>query len=120
MTCKEQILAQLTDLPPSWADQIATVVCDTIQKDIACEDVVACQTLTVLSDFSLEGSNVCINYTDELENSYQQCFDFNDLLNNSMNDVDPKCLAADQDAWNVMTFVEKWQAIVDKVCTDCE
>lgn len=118
MTCKEKILAQLTNIPTSWAIQIANVICDTIEVDVTCEKVKECETLTTLSVFSVSGSEVCIEYKDEDGTTFRRCFNMNSIINNSLYNINPKCLTS-QSNWRGMTFAQQWQMIIDKVCTDC-
>jgi len=122
MTCKEQILAKLTDIPPSWANQIASVICDTINTDILCGKVHNCETITSISDFTTgggpHGTEVCITYTDEHGVAIKRCFDMYNIINDSLYDVEPNCLMSKQQ-WQSRTFTQQWQAIINKVCEDC-
>ena len=120
--CKEDIKSYLTNLPKSWADQVADIVCKYIVCDkdhIDCEEFKDCETLTELSNFSIqEDGQVCIQYKDELGVTVTRCFTLDQIINNKFNDIQPNCLT-DLTTWNNLTFSEKIQLLIDKVCEDC-
>lgn len=103
----------LCDLPSEWRTQIAKVICDYINPDVPlnCDDVRSCETVTTLSAFTITGTQVCITYKDENNIEHNRCFDAADV---SL-DLDPKCLMS-QSAWDLLSWKEKIQAIIDKAC----
>lgn len=120
MLTKEQILKYLCSLPSEWADEIADLLLD-FQGSIQtpdCQVVKDCQTITVLSDFIIDGTSVCIDYTDENEVTVRRCFDISELLNNTITDITPGCVT-DVETWNTLTYEEKIQAFVDTLCNCC-
>src|SRR5688572_21514820 len=117
--CCREIEKQLESLPKQWRLEIAKFVCSYLEENnIDCEDVINCQTVTSLSEFTVSGTNVCISYTDENLVTVNRCFDFEDVLNSTLDEVDPQCLMT-QAQWNVLSYTQRWQAMVTKVCEEC-
>lgn len=122
--CMKNIEAQLSDLPSAWRDQIAAFVCNSILEAnllVNCDKVKECETVTSLGNFevdTVDGSQVCIKYTDELGVEVNRCFDFEDVINSSLDNVDPQCLMT-MEAWQSASLTEKWESIIEKVCTEC-
>ena len=118
--CEQVISEYLCDLPLEWRKQITKVICKTLssQTTINCDDVQKCETLTSLSGFTINGSEVCITYKDEKGISFKRCFDWGDVQNSTLDDVDPKCITS-QEIWDAMSYTERIQAIIDFAC-DCE
>lgn len=123
--CKQQVLQMLASLPSSWRESIANAICDAVTGNLTpdCTDVQDCidniYQNTELSEFEIDGTTVCIKYTDINGVEVERCFDFSEIINNSLENLDPKCLATPID-WNAMSYREKWQRLIDQVCTDCE
>lgn len=116
--CEEVLSKYLCDLPSKWAQQITKVVCEAINSSsLECSDVTKCETLTSLSAFSVNDTEICITYKDENGTSFKRCFDFDDILNDSLDEVDPKCITS-QEIWDNMSYKERVQAIIDFAC-DC-
>lgn len=69
--CTEIYKAALSDIPSKWAEQIANLLCQ-LDSDkysgISCDKVQECETLTAITDFSLNGNTVSLSYRDENEN----------------------------------------------------
>lgn len=118
--CTQVLSEYLCDIPSSWRDQIVKAVCSSISKksETDCEDVKACETRTSLSSFTREGTTVCITYEDEKGVSVNRCFEFDSLLNSTLDSVDPKCIASQED-WDSWTYTERVQAIIDYMCNCC-
>lgn len=118
--CEQVISEYLCDVPSQWRTQIAKAICANLneQQSLDCEAVRNCETVTTLSAFSIEGTQVCITYMDEDRESFTRCFDWQDIQNTILDDVDPKCITS-QEIWDEMTFTERIQAIIDYACT-CE
>ena len=119
-TCEQQLNEYLSAVPSKWRDQLVGVLCD-IKLDKQkpdCESVTDCETLTTLSDFSIEGTVASITYTDENSVSYTRSFDIALVLNNLINETDPNCLATEED-WLNLSFSEKIQLLIDAECENC-
>lgn len=116
-TCREQIDSILSDLPSLWRLKISESICKVFEDldSNKCEAVRDCETLTVLSEFRREGSKVCITYTDEDSISYERCFDFIDIINSLIDEVDPKCLAP-KSIWANLTFTQRIQLMINTAC----
>lgn len=107
----------LCDVPSKWREQIIKVICDKIAPtDDECEKFKECETVTKLSAFSVDGSEVCVTYTDENGIEFTRCFDMQTALNSSLDNIDPMCIASQED-WDSWTFIERVQAIVSFGCT---
>lgn len=121
MTFKEQIEQALASLPSKWRDQLVTLLCQIKegQEDVDCNKVKECETLTVLSDFEQDGTEISIKYTDEHGVQVTRTFDVSSLINSTLDDLDPSCLATPTE-WNTMTYTERLQALIDAHCTCCD
>lgn len=119
-TCVQDIEALLSDLPSKWRKQIANTICSaiTFSEELDCANFTECETLTTLSDFSREGSVISITYTAENGVSVTRSFDFQDIVNTSLDSVDPKCVASAED-WANATFAERFQFLIDYACSTC-
>lgn len=110
----------LKDLPSKWRDELINILIkiqDNIQG-VDCLTVKSCETLTTLSEFTQTDTEVCITYTDEHLVSVQRCFDLEDTLNQTLEDIDPGCVTTPT-LWNTMSYKEKFQALIDTVCNCC-
>jgi hypothetical protein len=112
--CEELMQKYLCDLPSAWSKQMAKVICKFINPTVPldCNSVKNCETLTSLSAFTVDGSEVCITYTDENGTAVTRCFDMNDVGL----DLDPKCIM-DQEDWDLLSWRDQIQAIIDYACT---
>ena len=122
-TCKEQLNTQLSVLPTSWREKIVEFVCSYLtdqQSSVDCDEVLECleERTTELSEFTVDNGTVCIRFTNNEQVTVERCFSFTEIINETMNDLDPACLAEPED-WIDMTYQERWQSIIDKVCEDC-
>lgn len=120
-TCKEKYLEWLEGIPHQWKCSIAEAMCSSMSESatLDCNQVKNCETVTSLSDFVVSGTVVCIHYTDEEGTDVERCFDFDEVMNNSLDGVVPNCLTSPEQ-WAAFSYVEKIQAIVDKVCENCD
>lgn len=120
MTLQEQIELYLKDLPSKWRDQLVTLLCQikAEKSQPSCEEVKDCETVTTLSDFTIDGTTVSITYTNEDSVEVTRSFDFNQLINNELEDLDPGCLASPTE-WSNMTYPEKIQTIINAHCNCC-
>ncbi len=112
--CEDVIKGYLCDLPSEWRTQIAHVICKFLNPStpLNCADVKKCETLTYLSAFTVNGSQVCIDYTDEHGVTVHRCFDMSQVGL----DLDPKCIMS-QEAWDALTWEQQIQAIIDYACS---
>lgn len=116
--CEEVMSKYLCDVPSEWRKQIVKVVCSAMVSTENCEKFKDCEALTSLSAFSVDGTEVCISYKDENGVIVERCFDFGDIMNSSLDGVDPNCLMT-QEEWDALSHLERIQAIIDYGC-DCE
>src|SRR5688572_18337463 len=118
MTDKQQIAEYLKDLPSKWADKLTDILYEIkcSRNEPTCEEIRECETLTSLSDFAVNGSEVCITYKDENGVSTERCVDIGQLI---LLDIDSNCLT-DQITWDSLTFNQKVQLIIDSHCDCCD
>lgn len=116
--CEKTIEEYLCQIPYQWRSQIAKAICANLsEQTLDCQKVKDCETVTTLSAFSVDGTEICITYTDEDRVPFTRCFDMTDL-DCPLDGTDPKCITT-QEIWDDMTCKEKAQAIIDYGC-DCE
>jgi hypothetical protein len=120
MTFKQQILQYLDKLPQKWAEQLADILCQINQDrdDVNCQTVKDCETVTSLSDFTVSGTTVSIKYTDENGVQITRSFDAGAVVNGSLDDLDPNCLASPEE-WNSLSYDERIQLLIDAHCACC-
>lgn len=119
MTFKEQIETYLSVLPSEWKDKLTSILCEINEgSSVNCDQVKDCETLTSLSQFSVQGTSVSITYTDENETSYERSFDIGQILDSELGELDPGCLT-DSTTWNNLSYSEKIQLLIDKHCDCC-
>lgn len=120
MTTQEQIAEYLKNLPSQWRDQLTTLLTQ-IQADkgsVDCAKVKECETITSLSNFEIDGSEVSIQYKNESGVTVTRTFDAADIVNRSLDNVDPSCLT-DDTTWSNMTYLERMQLFVTEHCDCC-
>lgn len=119
-TCIQDIEAKLSDLPSKWRTQIATTICNSISstQTSTCDEFKECEVLTSLSDFTVIGSVISVTYTDENNVQVIRSFDFSNIINSSIDSIDPKCITT-QEIWNNSTFSERFQLILNYACELC-
>jgi hypothetical protein len=119
MTFKEQIEKYLSVLPSEWKDKLTSILCE-IQEGSAvdCDKVKECETLTSLSQFSVQGSTVSITYKDENSTSYSRSFDVAQILNSELDELDAACLT-DATTWSNLSYAERIQLLINKHCDCC-
>lgn len=117
MITETQICEYLKDLPSKWREQITSVLVN-IQQDISCDKVKECETLTSLSEFTVSGSEVSIKYKDEDGVQVTRTFDTEEILNNSLDEVDPDCLATPTE-WDNLSYTERIQLLITAHCDCC-
>jgi hypothetical protein len=113
----------LKDIPSTWRDELIKILLeiqDGCTESIDCEQVKECETLTTLSEFTQNGTEICITYTDEHEVSVERCFDVGNIINNFFDttNIAPGCITSES-AWNTMSVDEKFQALIDTICNCC-
>lgn len=114
--CEQLVREYLCNIPYQWRNQIAKAICVMLneQQTLDCKQVKECETLTTLSSFSVEDTEICITYTGENGIAVTRCFDWTQIAC-PLDDVDPKCIMSQED-WDLLTCQEKMQAIVDYAC----
>jgi hypothetical protein len=114
--CVKKYMDLLSSVPTKWAEIIACNLCNVVCDDtVSCEDIDNCETVTTLSDFSITDNKVCFSYIDEKGVKVIRCFD---IPSNSINNTYGDCLLT-SDYWGSLSDLEKWQAIIDKLCLCC-
>lgn len=113
--CEELLGKYLCDIPFEWRTQLVKVICKylNISSELDCNDVKKCETLTALSAFTVTKDEVCIEYTDENKVKWRRCFNIQTPHLN----LNPNCIMSQED-WDLLTWNEQIQAILDYVC--CE
>lgn len=117
---KEKVEAYLSNLPSEWREKLTKLLCelDESKNKVNCSDVKKCETLTSLSPFSINGTLVSIKYKDEKGVQTTRSFDVSNILNNSLNSLNPGCLTT-QLNWNTLTYQQRIQLLIDKHCDCC-
>lgn len=114
--CEQILLVYLCDIPYQWRKQIANAICGAFpSSDFTCEDVAKCETLTTLSEFTQIGSRISIVFTDERNKKYTLEIDIKDVLNVSLDNIDPMCLASPED-WAIWTNKQRIESIINSSC----
>lgn len=121
MTFKEQIEKYLDGLPSKWKEQLTELLClikeDKQEPD--CQQVKSCETVTSLSDFTVDGTVISIQYKDEKGITVTRSFDTETILNNTLDSIQPNCLTTVQN-WATLTFTQRIQLLIDSHCNCCE
>lgn len=119
--CVKQVTDELSSLPKVWAEKLACNICNLVDTEdecsttTDCDDIKDCQTVTVLSDFTVTENTVCISFNDERGVKVTRCFDAS-LYTDEINYTDGICI---NPLWGTLSATDKWQAIIDKVCYCC-
>lgn len=119
--CKDQLTEYLSAVPSKWREQFITVLCQ-IKEDKQnpeCDVVKDCETVTTLTDFTVEQTTAVTTYTDENGVSYIRRFNVALILDNLMNQLDPGCLMSEED-WLNASYLTKFQTLIDSHCDCCE
>ena len=121
MTTQEKICQYLETLPSEWRNSIKDALLAIVaeKEEVECSEFKECEVVTSLSNFSVDGTVVSINYRDENNVVVTRSFDARDILNNILNNVDPNCLASVED-WLNMTIEEKFETLITSHCNCCE
>lgn len=120
MEFKQQIQDLLSALPSKWSEQLATILCQ-IREDresVDCNKVKECETVTTLSDFTVAGTIVSIKYTDENGTQVTRSFDAGTVVNGTLDELDPNCLASPEE-WNALSYDQRIQLLIDAHCACC-
>lgn len=120
LNCQERLSVYLCDIPEKWREQIVRTMCLAIEADntSTCADIEKCFFTAQLSAIERNGTYITISYTDENQEVVTRTFNFTQLIEHSMDGLDPKCVATQED-WDAMTYLEKIQAIIDYRCECC-
>ena len=120
MTFQEQIQQYLQPLPSAWRDKItdALVAFKASIEQPTCADFKECETLTSLSPFFISGDTISIAYTDEIGVTVTRSVSLGQVLNNTLDDLDPNCLT-DTTTWASMSYTERLQSLINAQCDCC-
>lgn len=117
---KQQIEEALSALPSKWAEQLADILCQVREEreSVDCNDVKECETVTSLSDFTVNGTTVSIKYTNEAGVQVTRSFDAGAIVNGTLDELNPNCLASPSE-WNALSYDERIQLLIDAHCACC-
>jgi hypothetical protein len=121
MTFKEQIEIYLAPLPSEWREKLTAILCEinASQQTVNCDDVKDCETLTSLSAFSIQGTNLSIQYRDEDQVNTTRTVNLENVINQTLEDIDPNCLTSEV-TWASMTYTQRLQLLIDSHCDCCD
>lgn len=121
MTIQEKIGSYLEGLPSKWKEQLTTILCQIIadKEQPDCDKMRECETTTTLSPFTISGTTVSITYINEDSVQVIRSFDINEVLERSLNELDPSCLT-DETTWSNLSYIEKIQLMIDAHCNCCQ
>lgn len=110
----------MANIPNEWTKLLNDILCKLKGTDAdICHLQKDCQTVTSLSDFVQDGSNVSIIFTDEKVLPYDRQLQLEIIINHLFDNVASECIMTKED-WLNATFGEKFQAVIDDVCTCCD
>lgn len=117
--CRKELEVILCDLPSIWRGPIIDALCkERCEQELDCSDLKKCETITSLSSFSISGTTISITYKNEQSVEVTRSFNFSELINNSLDGIDPKCLTTSLN-WSSLSFIERIQLLVDAHCSCC-
>lgn len=109
----------LCDIPHEWRKGIVDSLCFALRpKEITCENIKKCETLTFLSDFTIQDGNLSVYYINENGTKHTSVVNLNSTIENALDEIDASCLM-DQEEWNTLSNLERMAAIVDLLCPCC-
>lgn len=114
----------LKDIPKKWRDALIKILMEITASctagQVTCADVQACETVTTISEWIINGTEVCITFTNEEGVAIERCFDVENILNQQLNNgnIDPGCITTPT-VWDSLTYTEKFQALIDTMCNCC-
>lgn len=120
MINKDIIKEFLKGIPTEWQDKL-TILLQQIsdaKSNVTCDDVRECETVTSLSEFTVDGSQISITYTDEDSVAIERTFDLDQVLSNQLEDIDPGCLT-DDTTWSNLSYQDKIQLLITSHCDCC-
>ena len=117
----QKIIDYLKVLPSEWRDQLTKLLCEiNSEKNIpSCDIVKDCETVTSLSTFTVNGTEVSVVYKDERGVSFTRSFDLASVVNSVFDGLEPDCLT-DETTWSNMTLSERIQLLINQHCDCCE
>lgn len=117
--CNMDLNAYLCDIPSEWREGIVKALCLTfLPVEQNCTSIKNCETLTSLSGFTLEGSELSVTFRDENGSVFTREIDLSLPIETSLDEVDPNCLMSQED-WDNLSYLEKIQSIIDSHCDCC-
>src|SRR6187402_3013411 len=105
----------LKDIPRKWREAIIQILMDITASctagEVTCADVRECETVTTISEWVINDTQVCIKFINETGVEVERCFDVENILNEQLNNgnIDPSCITTPT-VWNTLTYTEKFQA----------
>lgn len=120
MTFKEQIELYLKPLPSEWREKLTAILCliKESKQEPDCQKVKECETVTTLSDFTVNGTVISIQYKNENGVIVTRSFDATQIINETLNDLNPNCLATEEQ-WASLTLSQRIQLLIDSHCDCC-
>lgn len=120
MTFKEQIEKYLSSLPTKWKDELVQILCliKEEKQEPDCNTVKECETVTTLSNFTINGTVVSIQYKNEAGVTVTRSFDAAQIVNETLDDIVPNCLTSEE-TWESLTLAERLQLLIDSHCNCC-
>jgi len=119
--CDIDLEAFLCNIPSEWREGVVKSLCYVYNnecEEILCKGVKDCETTTFLSPFSINTDDeISIRYNSE-KTQVERMFNILPLINNTLNNINPSCLATDEE-WANMTFVERIQLFTEVYCECC-
>jgi len=116
--CQEKLEKYLCDIPAQWRKQIVYVICEGISKaeQIDCRNLKKCQTITFLSAFTKDNCSIFVSYRNEANITKNVFFNYCELIDRLMDEVDPKCLASEEN-WLEMSHEHRMQLILNELAS---
>jgi hypothetical protein len=117
--CISDIFAYLCDIPQNWREGITKALCFVNQdNNIVCNDIQKCETLTNLSAFTLNNTELSVTFKNERGELQKRSVDIRSAIETVLNSIDPKCLMT-QNEWNLLSYEGKIQSIINGHCECC-
>ncbi len=112
-TCKAQLVPMMGTIPEAWREKISEALCNATPRTASRPE-----TITSLSDWTIEDKQVCITYKDELLKEWKRCFDVSEFFDTYWDGIAPK-LVATQAVWDSLNHLGRFNAIISRVCNTC-
>lgn len=115
--CETILDKYLCDIPSVWRKSIVKAICMAIPSSdtLDCTDIKPCETITTFSEFRKSGSLISITFRDERNRAHILTMDLSIVLDSSLDDIDPMCLATEEE-WAAMTNEERYERLINHSC----